>query len=156
MSTTSTTTKVAADPVVTALSKLLAESYALMAQTHLAHWNVEGPDFFQLHAAFESQYKTLFEAVDIIAEQIRTLNSYSPGGLEQLAELSDLTPMPGGRQSAKDFVAQLIDGHEKAVATAKEVEKAAGEVEDLETQDMAISRGQEHQKTLWMLNSFLK
>ena len=41
-------------------SNRLADSYALMAQTHLAHWNVEGPNFFQLHAAFQEAIRGSF------------------------------------------------------------------------------------------------
>jgi starvation-inducible DNA-binding protein len=147
---------VAADPVVTALNKLLADSYALLAQTHLAHWNVEGANFFQLHAAFQTQYEELFEAIDEIAERVRALGSYAEGGLERLAEISDLSAMPGGRLPAKEFVAHLIEGNEKASAQCKAVESAAAEADDLETQDLAIKRRQSHQKALWMLNSFLK
>lgn len=156
MATKTISQGVAADPVVTALNKLLANSYSLMAETHLAHWNVEGSDFFQLHAAFQSQYEELFSGIDEIAEQVRSLGSYSEGGLERLSKLSDLTPMPAGRLPAKDFVAHLIEGHEKASAAAKAVETAAGDADDLETQDLAIKRRQAHQKALWMLNSFLK
>lgn len=156
MSTATTASKVAADPVVTALNKLLAQTYALMAQSHQAHWNVEGPDFFQLHTAFEHQYHAQFEAVDELAERVRALGSYAEAGLKRLSELSGLSEIPGGRHSAKDFVAHLIEGHEKAVATAKEVEKAAAAADDLETQDLAIKQTQAHQKTLWMLNSFLR
>lgn len=139
-----------------ALNKLLANTYDLMAQTHLAHWNVEGSDFFQLHAAFQKQYEELFAAADEVAEQVRSLGGYAEGGLERLAELSDLSPMAGGRVAAKDHVAHLIDGHEKCSAAAKEVENVSGEADDLETQDLAIARRQAHQKAIWMLNSFLK
>lgn len=156
MATKTISQGVAADPVVTALNKLLADSYSLMADTHLAHWNVEGSDFFQLHAAFQSQYEELFSAVDEIAERVRALGSYSAGGLERLARLSDITPLPAGRLPGKDFVAHLIEGHEKASASCKATESAAQDADDLETQDLAIKRRQFHQKTLWMLNSFLK
>lgn len=156
MATKTLNTEVAAEPVVSALTKLLADSYSLMAQTHLAHWNVEGPDFFQLHAAFQTQYEELFTAIDEIAEQVRSLGSYAEGGLDRLARLSDLSPMPAGRLPAKEFVAHLIEGHEKVSAQAKAVETAAGNADDLETQDLAIKRRQVHQKVLWMLNSFLK
>lgn len=147
---------VAADPVVAALNKLLAESYDLMAQTHLAHWNVEGPDFFQLHTAFQSQYEELFTAIDDIAERVRAIGSYAEGGLKPLASLSELSELSTGRLPAKDFVAHLVEAHEKISATAKTLETVAGEADDLETQDLAIGRRQVHQKTLWMLNSFLK
>ena len=35
------------------LNQVLADSYALLSLTHLAHWNVEGPGFFALHTAFQ-------------------------------------------------------------------------------------------------------
>lgn len=153
---TKTSTGVAADAVVVALNKLLANSYALMAQTHLAHWNVEGTDFFQLHAAFQKQYEELFEAIDEIAERVRALGGFSEGGLKRLAGLSDLDEATALRQSGKDFVALLVDGHEKCADAAKVLEGAAAEADDLETQDLAIGRRQSHQKTLWMLKSFLR
>jgi starvation-inducible DNA-binding protein len=37
------------------LNQVLADSYALLSLTHLAHWNVEGPGFFALHTAFQTQ-----------------------------------------------------------------------------------------------------
>jgi starvation-inducible DNA-binding protein len=142
--------------VTTALGTLLADSYALMAQTHLAHWNVEGPAFFELHGAFQKQYEALFEAIDEIAERIRALDVYSPGGLKPLAKLSSVADVPPAAAPAKDFVAALIDGNETTMESAKKVRDAAGDANDLETQDLAIGRIQYHQKTLWMLKSYLK
>ena len=71
--------------LVDALNLVLADSYALMSLTHLAHWNVEGPNFFDLHKAFQEQYEDLFEAVDEIAERVRALDAYAIGGLNKLA-----------------------------------------------------------------------
>ena len=39
------------------LNQVVADSYGLMAQLHLAHWNVEGTDFLTLHQMFQSQYE---------------------------------------------------------------------------------------------------
>ena len=155
MSTTKTTTKTT-DAVSAALATLLADSYSLLTQTHLAHWNVEGPAFFELHGAFQKQYEELFLAVDEIAERLRALDVYAPGGLKTFAKLSSVTELPPGKTAAKDFVAGLIDGHETVVVSATAAREAAGKAEDLETQDLAIGRVQTHEKTLWMLKSYLK
>src|ERR1700749_1478363 len=72
------------------LNLVLADSYALMALTHLAHWNVEGPDFFPLHKAFQEQYENLFEAIDEIAERVRALDAYAIGGLGVLAKAAEM------------------------------------------------------------------
>jgi starvation-inducible DNA-binding protein len=153
---TQTATKQKTIAVVEGLKALLSDSYALMGQTHLAHWNVEGPAFFQLHTAFQTQYEELFEAVDEIAERIRALDAYAPGGLSVLAKGSDIEELSVGSIPAKDYVAHLVDAHETLLLGAKELRKTCEAAGDLETQDLAIKRIQTHEKTLWMLKSFLK
>ncbi|ACB77830.1 Dps family protein [Opitutus terrae] len=142
--------------VVSALNLLLADSYALLANTHHAHWNVEGSDFFALHEAFQKQYEALFEAVDEIAERVRALDAYPPGGLQTLAKRAGIEEFPSGAVPARDLVAGLIVAHEKAITDAIAARDAAGDANDLETQDLAIGRIQWHQKTSWMLKSYLK
>lgn len=141
--------------LIETLNLVLADSYALMALSHLAHWNVEGDGFFELHKAFEEHYKDLFEAVDEIAERIRALDAYAIGGLNKLARTAGMdefnSPMP-----QKDYVAALIVAHEKTVDDLVRARDLAGETNDLETQDLMIGRIQWHEKTLWMLKSYLK
>ena len=158
MSTTTSkpTTAVKKDTRITdGLNLVLADSYALMALTHLAHWNVEGSDFFPLHKAFQEQYENLFEAIDEVAERVRALDAYAIGGLGTLAKVSQMdefkSPMP-----QKDYVAALIVAHEKAVDDATRTRDVSGESSDLQTQDLMIKRLEWHQKTLWMLKSYLK
>jgi starvation-inducible DNA-binding protein len=141
--------------VAESLNLVLADSYALMALTHLAHWNVEGEDFFPLHKAFQEEYENLFEAIDEIAERVRALNVYAVGGLTALGKLANIeefkAPLP-----QKDYVAALIVVHEKTTEDAVRTRELAGSVNDLETQDLMIKRLQWHEKTLWMLKSYLK
>ncbi len=141
--------------VVEGLNLVLADSYALMALTHLAHWNVEGTDFFQLHKAFQEQYEDLFEAVDEIAERVRALDAYAIGGLNVLGRTAGMeefkSPMP-----QRDYVAALIVAHEKVIDDAVVVRDNAGVANDLQTQDLMIKRLEFHEKTVWMLKSYLK
>ncbi len=141
--------------LVDSLNLVLADSYQLMALTHLAHWNVEGDSFFQLHTAFQKQYEELFEAVDDIAERVRALDAYAIGGLSTLARTAGMeefkSPMP-----QKDYVAALIVAHEKVADDATRTRDLAGELNDLQTQDLMIGRLQSHEKVVWMLKSFLK
>ena len=158
MSTSTKTTAAAAKKdsrLVDGLNLVLADSYALMALTHLAHWNVEGSDFYALHKSFQEQYENLFEAIDEIAERVRALDAYAIGGLHVLAKTAQMdefkAPMP-----AKDFLAALIVAHEKVVDDAVKLRDLAGEVNDLQTQDLMIERLTWHEKTMWMLKATLK
>ena len=64
--------------VVDALRLVVADTYAIIGQTHICHWNVRGASFFSLHTAFEEQYNELFAAVDEIAERIRAKGALAP------------------------------------------------------------------------------
>lgn len=148
--TTETTSELSAS-----LNQVLADSYALMALTHLAHWNVEGPGFFALHTAFQTQYEELFTAVDEIAERIRAIGSYAIGGLGTLATAAGLQEF-AAPLSQEDYVRALLAGNEKLVADATKARDLAGHLDDPESEDLMIGRITLHQKTIWMLRSFLK
>ena len=137
------------------LNQVLADSYALMSLTHLAHWNVEGPGFFALHTAFQAQYEELFTAIDEIAERIRALDAYAIGGLGTLAGAAQMTEF-ASPLSQEDYVRALIAGNEKRVADAARARDLAGAANDAESQDLMIGRITLHQKTIWMLKSYLK
>ncbi|HOB97723.1 MAG TPA: DNA starvation/stationary phase protection protein [Verrucomicrobiota bacterium] len=137
------------------LNQVLADSYALMALTHLAHWNVEGPNFFGLHTAFQTQYEELFEAIDEIAERVRAVGAYAIGGLGTFAEKAQMKEFvsPLG---AEAYVRALIEANDKLLADAAQARDLAGEANDAESQDLMIDRITLHQKTVWMLKSVLK
>jgi len=141
--------------VVEGLRQVVADSYALLGQTHLCHWNVEGPSFFALHAAFEEQYTELFQAIDEIAERIRALGAYAPGGLGSLAKIAGFKEIPEGAGAAV-MVESLVEQNSILIDHAALVRDQAGENNDKETEDLMIARIQVHEKTSWMLRSYLK
>ncbi|MEM6884673.1 MAG: DNA starvation/stationary phase protection protein [Verrucomicrobiota bacterium] len=140
--------------VVSGLRQVVAETYALIGQTHICHWNVRGPGFFALHTAFEEQYNELFMAVDEVAERIRALGSLAPGGLGNLSKMAGFDEIEEDA-AAEEMVQSLYDQHLKLVRTLKSVRDAAGEAGDDETEDLMIARCQIHEKTAWMLKSYL-
>ncbi len=142
--------------VTKALGSLLGDSYALLGQLHVAHWNVEGPNFHSLHTAFQAQYEEVFVAIDDVAERIRALGVFSPGGLKTLAALSSISELPIEEMPSKDYVAHLVECHETVVETAMKTRDIAEKEGDLETQDLVIGRIRTHEKYLWMLRAHLK
>ena len=73
------------------LKTLLATQYAFVIKAQFFHWNVEGPDFAQLHQFFGEIYNEVYDnSIDKTAEYIRTLDDYTPGSFERFAELSQV------------------------------------------------------------------
>ena len=140
--------------VIKALRQVVADSYAVLGQTHICHWNVRGPSFFSLHNAFEAQYTELFPAIDEIAERVRALGAFAPGGLGNLAKMASMKEI-GEDASAQEMVKHLSAANKALVADLVAARDAAGAVGDDQTEDLMISRIQVHEKTIWMLDSFL-
>jgi starvation-inducible DNA-binding protein len=54
------------------------------------------------------------------------------------------------------YVQGLVEANRKVVADAARARDLAGAANDAESQDLMIERITLHQKTIWMLKSFLK
>ena len=139
-----------------ALKTLLATEYAFSIKAQLFHWNVEGPDFAQLHEFFGNLYEEVYNgSIDRTAEYIRALGDYSPGSFERFAELSEIkgqTKIPRARLMIEELLAnntQLLELLNKCFAVAEQ-ENQQG------IADFVSQRLSQHGKYHWQLRSYLK
>jgi starvation-inducible DNA-binding protein len=137
------------------LGRMLADTYTLYLKTHNFHWNVTGPMFQTLHLMFMTQYTETWNAVDLVAERIRTLGYPAPGSYKQFAALTSIKESDGV-PSAKEMIRQLVDGQETVARTAREVLPIAEKAGDQPTVDMLSARMEVHEKNAWMLRSLLE
>jgi len=139
---------------IDSLTQVLGETFGLYVQTHGYHWNVEGPQFRQLHMLFEEQYQNLWAALDEIAERIRCLGAYAPGSLSELTALAGDTPAVA--QSAEAMVDALIKANSTIADTLREAITTAQEAGDEVSAGMLTDRLEWHEKELWMMKSSRK
>ena len=138
------------------LKTLLATQYAFVIKAQFFHWNVEGPDFAQLHRFFGKIYEEVYEnSIDQTAEFIRILDDYTPGSFERFGELSLISgqiKVPRARLMIQELLAdcQTLIDHLNATFTAAEAENQQG------IMDFLASRIDAMGKHRWMLKSFLK
>ncbi len=144
------------EAIAKGLSKLLADTYTLYLTTHNFHWNVTGPMFNTLHTMFMGQYTELWNAVDPIAERIRSLGHFAPGSYKQFSELTSLPDVPATPPKAVEMIKILVKGHEAVARTARSTFALAGEADDQPTADLLTQRLDIHEKTAWMLRSLLE
>jgi starvation-inducible DNA-binding protein len=138
------------------LSHLLADTYTLYLTTHNFHWNVTGPMFNTLHAMFMAQYTELWNAVDPIAERIRSLGHTAPGSYAQFGALASVPDAPAVPPKALAMVKILVDGHEAVARTARGIFPLADAASDEPTADLLTQRLTVHEQTAWMLRSLLE
>ena len=139
-----------------ALKTLLATEYAFAIKSQFFHWNVEGPDFAQLHEFFGELYEEVNDnSIDRAAEFIRTLDDYAPGSFERFSELSVIqgqTKVPRARLMLEELLSdntQVIDLLNQCFSEAEQ-ENQQG------IANFIAERLDAHGKHGWMLRSFLK
>lgn len=138
--------------IINQLNIVLVETYSLYLKTQSYHWNVTGASFYSLHHLFEEQYKELAEAIDEIAERIRTLGAKVKVDFlyfDQNKSISDAD----SSNSANSMLKDLIQGQEIMINKLKELSNIASNNADKASEDLAITRIQSHEKQKWMLSS---
>ncbi len=141
--------------LVSKLTKILADSYALYLKTQNYHWNIESHHSFRsLHLLFQDQYEDLANGVDDIAEKIRQLGSKAPASFKSYM---DLTNIPDGNinSSADEMLKTLVSDQAVLIKTLTEGIKVAYDAGSEGTADLLIERLRVHEKNKWILESSL-
>jgi starvation-inducible DNA-binding protein len=140
------------EELVNLLKGSLADAFTFYLKAQFYHWNVEGPDFAQYHELFGNIYEDVQGSVDGLAEQIRTLDVYSPGSLSRFSALTTITEdevVP----SAVEMARRLYAENNKVIAVLMSSYKKAEEMGELGISNYLQDRIQAHQKHAWFLRS---
>ncbi|HZV53530.1 MAG TPA: Dps family protein [Rhodocyclaceae bacterium] len=137
------------------LSRFLADSYTLYLMTHNYHWNVTGPMFNTLHLMFMGQYTEQWNALDMIAERIRSLGHPAPGTYKEFVKLASIKEIEGVPK-ATDMIRNLVAAQEATARTARSLFPVVEKANDQPTMDLLTQRLEIHEKTAWMLRSLLE
>jgi starvation-inducible DNA-binding protein len=144
--------------VVSILNTLLADEFLLYTKTRNYHWNVTGLQFNDLHKFFEAQYEQLDETVDEVAERARALGGRAAGSLDEFKKLARLgEDVAGKTPAARDMLANLLADHEALTRSLRaDVDTVTDKYKDTGTADFLTGLLEQHEKSAWMLRSFLE
>lgn len=138
-----------------ALKIAFASEFAFYLKAHYFHWNVEGPNFKQLHDLFGLIYEEVYGSIDTFAENIRKVGAYTPGSFTRFSALSSIDDETAVLP-AEAMVAELLQDSEKMSEMFRIVFRAAEELGLHGLSDFLAGRQDAHDKHSWMLRSTLK
>ncbi|MEZ5979209.1 MAG: DNA starvation/stationary phase protection protein [Planctomycetota bacterium] len=137
------------------LVALQADYQVLYQKVRHYHWNVRGPQFFQLHPHFEQMYLATALKVDEIAERLLALGAAplrTYGEVHQNARLKEDASLP----SAHDMVKNLHDDLLALNGNLRKLAEQAEKAEDVATQNLVEGYADAQEKEAWMLRAFLE
>lgn len=137
------------------LQARLSDAIDLEAQMKQAHWNVRGPNFFQLHQLFDSIHGEVEEFADIVAERITALGGVPDGRVQTTAKNTSLYEYALATTLGEDHlkaVAAVLAQFGKAVRGDID---AAADLGDADTADVFTEISRATDKQLWFVEAHL-
>jgi starvation-inducible DNA-binding protein len=137
------------------LNQLLADYEVFYQNLRGFHWNIKGREFFELHTKFEEFYDDAFIKIDEIAERILTLEGeplHTYTDYLKVSNIKEAKNVTNGVEGVKI----IVDNFSTIITTEREILDLAGDANDEGTVSLMSDYISQTEKTLWMLNSYLK
>lgn len=144
-----------ADALVKILNQLLADYEIYYQNLRGLHWNIKGKEFFELHSKFEELYDDAFIKIDEIAERILTLEGeplHTYTDYLKTSSIKEEKSVTNGVEGVKI----IVKNFSTIITTEREILDLASEANDEGTVSLMSDYISQTEKTLWMLNSYLK
>ncbi|GAA4893876.1 Dps family protein [Ferrimonas pelagia] len=135
------------------LNGLLANYQVLYMNVRGFHWNVQGANFFELHAKFEEIYDQLLIKVDELAERILTLGSQPLHGFSDYLVRSAI-------EEAKEVhdghlaIENILSSYQRLLRLQRQILTAASELGDEGTVSLLSDYISQQEKESWMLAAY--
>ncbi len=142
--------------VATLLNILLSDEYALFTKSRNAHWNITGPNFYELHKLFQMQYETIDLIIDDTAERVRSLGHYALGSMKDFMNVTHLSEAKYDFSNATEIIQTLAADHETIIRSIrKDIAVITERHKDLGTGDFITGLMEKHENMVWMLRASL-
>ncbi|NNC82943.1 MAG: DNA starvation/stationary phase protection protein [Flavobacteriales bacterium] len=141
--------------VVEKLNLLLANYEVHYQKLRNFHWNVVGPDFFDIHEKLEEQYNFTKEAIDVIAERIRIFGKRPFSTFKEFLDNSEIQEVPADFKSS-EMITEVLNDFEILLTHLTETYDEAAEIGDIGTTHMVEEFMQNVEIKYWMFASFNK
>ncbi|WP_148252648.1 Dps family protein [Aidingimonas lacisalsi] len=136
------------------LNELLANYQVFYMNVRGYHWNVKGPNFFELHTKFEEFYTDLLLKVDEVAERILTLGAqpvHAYSDYVRIAQIEEIRNVSDGEECVRG----ILTGYQTLIDLQREILSLASDADDEGTAAQVGDYIREQEKTVWMLGAYL-
>ena len=141
--------------IVLALKKVMANYQVHYFKLRNFHWNIEGPDFFELHEEFEKDYNRIKLNIDDIAERVRVFGIKPNLNMKEVLTLADVNEVKK-ELTAMDMVREVLKDYELIHESLLSALNASLETGDSATELLINELIRDLEKRNWMYTSWCK
>lgn len=140
---------------ISELNGLLSDLQVYYQNLRGFHWNIKGPQFFELHTKFEELYDAAAMKIDEVAERILTLGGTPLHAFEDYLSTTSVEVRKDVSE-AQPIMESIFSMHLTLLNKMREVIGVAAENDDEGTQDLIAPMISEIEKINWMFGAYLK
>ena len=137
------------EKLIALLNQHVADTFDLYGQCKQAHWNVKGPQFYQLHELFDALAAEVLAHVDAIAERATALGGTALGTVRMAASASRLEEYPTAAVESMAHVEALAERFAALGAHTRAAIDEAEKLGDADTADLFTEVSRALDKNLW-------
>ena len=117
-------------PLIELINERLADTADLYSQVKQAHWNVKGPNFYQLHLLFDQLAGEVFPYIDLLAERVTALGGVALGTVRMAGTGSSLPEYPVDATDGQVHLKALIERYGVYTANIRKGIDGADKLQD--------------------------
>jgi len=140
--------------LIESLKVALADTFVFGVKAQFFHWNVQGSNFKEYHELFGMIYDDVSDAIDPLAEYIRSSGAYAPGTLSRFKELTTIVESDS-IPDAKAMIMALALDNDKVLQSLMTAFHAAEDAGAYDVSNFLQDRMGAHKKHGWFLHSTL-
>jgi len=141
----------AAHDISEALTKLLADFFALYMKTKNFHWHMSGPHFRDYHLLLDEQAQQIFTATDPMAERVRKIGGPTLRSVGHIGRLQRILDNDAEYVTSLDMLAELRDDNQQLIAHMRGTHALCEEGGDVASASLIETWIDEAEQRVWFL-----
>ena len=134
------------------LNNFLADLAVFYRKLQNYHWNIEGKDFFVIHAKLEEYYDDINKMIDEIGEYILTIGKQPLAALKDYLQIAKIQEADNKKVKCEEVFENVIKDFTYLLQQAKTIKENADKIGDYATSTMMDEPIADFSKKLWMLH----
>ena len=140
------------EKIENSLNQFLADLAVFYRKLQNYHWNIEGRDFFVIHAKLEEYYDDINEQIDEIAEYILSIGGQPLGTMKDYMQITKIQEAENKKVKTEEVLSCLIKDYEAILQEAKQIKQESDANNDSQTSTMMDDYIEDYTKKLWILH----
>ena len=139
------------EEIIKKLKKLLSDLNVFYRKLQNYHWNIQGKDFFTVHAKLEEYYNEINMKIDEIAEHILSLEGQPLGTLKDYLRITQIKEAENEKIDSTIIFNELVKDYSTLLKESKDIKNLADENSESKTSALMDDIIEDYTKKLWML-----